>query len=264
MMNAGYEPADSDDKPGPDVSAFPWPAEGTSKSSARQMRPQRTRRSWESRTRQATSGPLDKVMAAGAWAKPGRISEIAVPDYPMTALPPVPARSPAPPAARPAAAPAPATHHARQTVTHPRLKDAQLVLLTTTGAKTGQPRTTPLAYFSDGPGRIILWASALAAPMHPAWYRNLAANPHVTIELGTDAGAVGSFDATAATAAGAERDRLFAVLAAHRPEIAAHQDQTTREIPLVIVPLPAVRTTTIARNRPERGSGKRRTGLRPR
>jgi hypothetical protein len=56
-------------------------------------------------------------------------------------------------------------------VTHPRLKDADLVLLTTTGARTGQPRTTPLAYFSDGPGRIVLWASAMAAASHPAWYR---------------------------------------------------------------------------------------------
>ena len=120
-------------------------------------------------------------------------------------------------------------------VTHPRLKDAQLVLLTTTGARTGQPRTTPLAYFSDGPGRIVLWASAMAADSHPAWYHNLTANPHVTIELGTDAGTVGRFDATAATANGAERDRLFGVLAADRPEIASHQDQTTREIPLVIV-----------------------------
>jgi deazaflavin-dependent oxidoreductase (nitroreductase family) len=120
-------------------------------------------------------------------------------------------------------------------VTHPRLKDAQLVLLTTTGAKTGQSRTTPLAYFSDGPGRIVLWASAMAAPTHPAWYHNLAADPHVTIELGTDAGTVERFAATAATATGAERDRLFSVLAAHRPEIAAHQDRTARQIPLVVV-----------------------------
>jgi deazaflavin-dependent oxidoreductase (nitroreductase family) len=120
-------------------------------------------------------------------------------------------------------------------VTHPRLKDIQLVLLTTTGARTRQSHTTPLAYFSDGPGRIVLWASAMAAASHPAWYHNLTANPNVTIELGTDAGAVGRFDATAAAATGAERDRLLGVLAADRPEIAAHQDQTTREIPLVIV-----------------------------
>ena len=120
-------------------------------------------------------------------------------------------------------------------VTQPRLKDAQLVLLTTTGARTGQSHTTPLAYFSDGPDRIVLWASAMAADSDPAWYHNLTANPRVTIELGTDAGAVGRFAATAATATGADRDRLLGVLAADRPEIAAHQDQTAREIPLVIV-----------------------------
>jgi deazaflavin-dependent oxidoreductase (nitroreductase family) len=68
-------------------------------------------------------------------------------------------------------------------VTHSRLSSIPLVLLTTTGARTGQARTTPLAYFTDGPGRIFVWASAMAAPSHPAWYHNLAANPQVTIEL---------------------------------------------------------------------------------
>jgi deazaflavin-dependent oxidoreductase (nitroreductase family) len=120
-------------------------------------------------------------------------------------------------------------------VSHPRLKDVQLVLLTTTGARTARPHTTPLAYFSDGPGRIVLWASAMAAASHPAWYHNLTASPQVTIELGTPAGTVRQFRGTAQTAAGTERDRLLGVLAASRPEIAAHQGQTTRQIPLVIV-----------------------------
>jgi deazaflavin-dependent oxidoreductase (nitroreductase family) len=119
-------------------------------------------------------------------------------------------------------------------VTHPRLRDVPLILLTTTGARTGRPHTTPLAYFSDGPGRIVLWASAMAAASHPAWYHNLVATPGVTVELGTPAGAVQRFDATAEPATGAERDRLLGALAASRPEIAAHQDRTTRQIPLVI------------------------------
>jgi deazaflavin-dependent oxidoreductase (nitroreductase family) len=119
-------------------------------------------------------------------------------------------------------------------VTHPRLRDVQLILLTTTGARTGRPHTTPLAYFSDGPGRIVLWASAMAATSHPAWYHNLVASPGVTLELGTPAGAVQRFDATAETATGAERDRLLGALVASRPEIAAHQDRTARQIPLVI------------------------------
>jgi deazaflavin-dependent oxidoreductase (nitroreductase family) len=120
-------------------------------------------------------------------------------------------------------------------VTNGRLKDIPLVLLTTTGARTGRPHTTPLAYFPDGPGRIFVWASAMAAPAHPAWYHNLAANPQVTIELRTSAGTAERFDGTAATTTGAERDRLVGILASTRPDAAAHQDQTSRQIPLVVI-----------------------------
>ena len=120
-------------------------------------------------------------------------------------------------------------------VTNPRLSSIPLVLLTTTGARTGRTHTTPLAYFTDGPGRIFVWASAMAAPSHPAWYHNLAANPQVTIELPTSAGMAERFDGTATTATGAERDRLLGILASTRPDAAAHQNQTTREIPLVVI-----------------------------
>jgi deazaflavin-dependent oxidoreductase (nitroreductase family) len=120
-------------------------------------------------------------------------------------------------------------------VTNPRLSNIPLVLLTTTGARTGRAHTTPLAYFTDGPGRIFVWASAMAAPSHPAWYHNLAADPQVTIELRASAGAVERFDGTAATATGAERDRLLGILASSRPDAAAHQDQTSRQIPLVVI-----------------------------
>ena len=120
-------------------------------------------------------------------------------------------------------------------VTNPRLSSIPLVLLTTTGARTGRAHTTPLAYFTDGPGRIFVWASAMAAPSHPAWYHNLAANPQVSIELPTSAGVVERFDGTAATATGAERDRLLGILASTRPDAAAHQNQTSREIPLIVI-----------------------------
>ncbi|MBV8934108.1 MAG: nitroreductase family deazaflavin-dependent oxidoreductase [Kutzneria sp.] len=120
-------------------------------------------------------------------------------------------------------------------VSDERLRHAPLVLLTTIGVRTGQPRTTPLAYFSDGASRIVLWASALAALAHPAWYRNLVANPRVTIELATDTGVVTRLDGTASTAQGAQRDRLFGILKAVNPGAAAHQDRTDREIPLVVV-----------------------------
>ncbi|WP_214410988.1 nitroreductase/quinone reductase family protein [Sphaerisporangium fuscum] len=115
------------------------------------------------------------------------------------------------------------------------LRDADLVLLTTTGAKTGRPHTSPLGYFTDGPGRIFLWASAMAAPSHPAWYHNLVAHPRVTVELRTGEGVVESFEGTATTAKGAERERLLGIIRSTRPEIAAHQDRTDREIPVVVV-----------------------------
>jgi deazaflavin-dependent oxidoreductase (nitroreductase family) len=120
-------------------------------------------------------------------------------------------------------------------ITHERLKDVRLVLLTTTGARTGNSHTTPLAYFTDGPGRIVLWASAMAASSHPAWYWNLVANPSVIIELITDTNVVERFGGTAVTAQGPERERLLDILGNARPEIAAHQDRTDREIPLVVV-----------------------------
>ena len=120
-------------------------------------------------------------------------------------------------------------------VANPRLSSIPMVLLTTTGARTGRAHTTPLAYFTDGPGRIFVWASAMAAPSHPAWYHNLAANPQVTIELPTSAGMAERFDGTATTATGAERDRLLDILASTRPDAAAHQNKTSREIPLVVI-----------------------------
>jgi deazaflavin-dependent oxidoreductase (nitroreductase family) len=120
-------------------------------------------------------------------------------------------------------------------VDRPGLQGSRLVLLTTNGLKTGRAYTTPLGAFDDGPGRFFLWASAMGAPSHPTWYRNLEANPHVTIELGTEAGTVARFEATATVARDEERDRLLASLAESRPRIAAHQDSTDREIPIVVV-----------------------------
>src|SRR5438105_2684412 len=60
-----------------------------------------------------------------------------------------------------------------------------LLLLTTTGARSGQPHTTPLSYFADG-GRWIVFAAAGGAPADPDWYRNLLAHPRVTVEAGTE------------------------------------------------------------------------------
>src|ERR1039457_4288651 len=101
-----------------------------------------------------------------------------------------------------------------------------LLLLTTTGAKSGRPHTTPLSYLADG-GRCIVFAAAGGAPASPDWYHNLIANPSVTVEAGTEV-----FDATAAVTTGEERDALFERYAAAQPQLVRYQSRTTRQIPV--------------------------------
>lgn len=104
-----------------------------------------------------------------------------------------------------------------------------MLLLTTTGAKSGQSRTTPLVYTTDG-DRIVIIASKGGAPTNPAWYHNLVANPTATVEIGTE-----TFQARATVAEGAERERLFNQQAAQMPGFAEYQKKTTRQIPVVIL-----------------------------
>ena len=80
---------------------------------------------------------------------------------------------------------------------------APLLLLTTTGAKSGREHTTPVVYLPDG-DRLVVFGSKAGAPTHPAWYHNLVANPAVTVELPGE-----RFRARAVVIEGAERDRLF-------------------------------------------------------
>jgi deazaflavin-dependent oxidoreductase (nitroreductase family) len=104
-----------------------------------------------------------------------------------------------------------------------------LLLLTTIGAKRGQPHTTPLVYSIDG-DRIIVIAAHLGAPTHPAWYHNLVVTPEVTVELGDE-----RFRMRAIVAEGQERERLFNQHAEHVPAIVAYQGKTTRQIPVVVL-----------------------------
>ena len=104
-----------------------------------------------------------------------------------------------------------------------------VLLLTTTGAKSGQSRTTPLVYTPDGE-RIVVIASKGGAPSHPAWYHNLAAHPEVTVELGRE-----QFQAWAVVAEGPERERLYSQQAAQMPGFAEYQKKTTRQIPVVVL-----------------------------
>ncbi len=103
---------------------------------------------------------------------------------------------------------------------------ANLLLLHSTGAKSGQPRVSPLAYFRID-GKLIVIGSFAGAPVSPAWVHNLRANPAARVEIGTD-----SFDVTAHELPRAERDELFDKVAAAAPGFAEYQSKTSRVIPL--------------------------------
>ncbi len=104
-----------------------------------------------------------------------------------------------------------------------------LLLLTTTGAKSGKPYTTPVMYLPDGE-RLAIFATHGGSPRHPDWYHNLVANPIVTVEVGSE-----SFTARATVAPRAERDALYARQAALYPQFAEYQERTTRIIPVVLL-----------------------------
>jgi deazaflavin-dependent oxidoreductase (nitroreductase family) len=106
---------------------------------------------------------------------------------------------------------------------------APMILVTTTGARSGRTRTSPLVYTRDG-DRYVIIASYAGAPKHPAWYHNLVANPEVTVEVGTE-----SFTARASTAEGEERRSLYDAQAALMPNFTEYQEKTTREIPVVVL-----------------------------
>lgn len=103
----------------------------------------------------------------------------------------------------------------------------RLLLLTTTGAKTGTARTTPMMFHPDG-GRVLVMASNAGAPKAPDWYANLRKNPSVTVERGQD-----EYEATAEVLTGDERARLWAEITAANPFFVDHEKKANREIPVV-------------------------------
>jgi deazaflavin-dependent oxidoreductase (nitroreductase family) len=107
--------------------------------------------------------------------------------------------------------------------------DSPLLVLTTTGARSGRPREIPLVYTTDG-DRIVVIASKGGAPTNPAWYHNLVANPTVTVELPGQ-----TFRARATVTDGEERQRLFDAQAAIMPGFADYQRKTNRQIPVVVL-----------------------------
>ncbi len=104
-----------------------------------------------------------------------------------------------------------------------------LLLLTTIGARSGQRRTTPMMYVRVG-DQLTVIASNAGAPRHPSWYRNLLANPSVTVEIGAE-----QYHATAVPAVGTERDRLWASIVEQAPFFVDHQAGVERTIPVVVL-----------------------------
>jgi deazaflavin-dependent oxidoreductase (nitroreductase family) len=104
-----------------------------------------------------------------------------------------------------------------------------LLLLTSTGAKSGRAYTTPLVFTKDG-NRLVIIASKGGAPTNPDWYHNLVAHPMATVELPGE-----RFQAKAVVTSGAERDRLFNQQAEQMPNFAEYQRNTTRKIPVIVL-----------------------------
>jgi len=104
-----------------------------------------------------------------------------------------------------------------------------VLLLTTTGRKSGQQRTTPLGSFTRPDGLVIV-ASNGGKPTHPAWYYNLVAQPHVTVQVMDKV-----MPATAEVLTGAVRAEVWQQVITTAPNYAAYEKKTTREIPLVLL-----------------------------
>jgi len=108
-------------------------------------------------------------------------------------------------------------------------RGAKILLLTTKGRKTGEPRTVPLIYEESG-DRYVIIASKGGAQEHPGWYRNLAKEPEVELQVKGEV-----FPARAHTASGDEREQLWKLAAQQWPAYDEYQTKTAREIPVVVL-----------------------------
>lgn len=104
---------------------------------------------------------------------------------------------------------------------------APVLLLHTTGARSGLERVNPMMYLDLDGGRYV-FASKAGADSHPDWYHNLVANPAVTVEVGSE-----TYPATAVPVAGEDRDRIYAEQARRYPGFGEYQAKTRRVIPVV-------------------------------
>ncbi|HZM29018.1 MAG TPA: nitroreductase family deazaflavin-dependent oxidoreductase [Acidimicrobiales bacterium] len=106
---------------------------------------------------------------------------------------------------------------------------APMLLLHTTGARTGADRVNPVVHGRDG-DNLVIFASKAGAPTHPDWYHNLVANPDVSAEVGTE-----TLPFRARVAEGEERDRLWSRQKELMPGFADYEAKTIRQIPVVVL-----------------------------
>jgi proline iminopeptidase len=112
---------------------------------------------------------------------------------------------------------------------HDWKRGSKILLLTTKGRKTGEPRTAPLIYETDG-DRYVIVASQGGAPEDPGWYRNLSKEPDVELQVWDEV-----FPARASTAEGEERERLWQLVTKQWPDYDAYAERTDRKIPVVVL-----------------------------
>jgi deazaflavin-dependent oxidoreductase (nitroreductase family) len=110
-----------------------------------------------------------------------------------------------------------------------QFEGAPLLLLHTTGARTGQERVNPMMYRRDGE-KLAVFASRGGSPSNPDWFHNLRANPDVVVEVGTE-----TFPAKARVATPDERERIWTEQKRDYPGFAEYEQKTSREIPVVIL-----------------------------
>ena len=108
-------------------------------------------------------------------------------------------------------------------------RGSKILLLTTKGRKTGEPRTSPLIY-ENADGNYVIVASKGGMPEHPGWYENLAKDPQVELQIKDEV-----FPAHARTAEGEERERLWKLAAQQWPDYDEYQKKTDRQIPVVVL-----------------------------
>ena len=107
---------------------------------------------------------------------------------------------------------------------------APMILVHHIGAKSGTERVTPLVYFTEDDGRLVIIASKAGAPTNPDWYHNLKANPDVEVEVGTE-----TFPVVAAEAVGPERDEIWDRVVTANPGFGEYQTKTARQIPVIVL-----------------------------